>query len=165
MIIDEKTKEIIEHPDLELGELILTNIPVRYKYVLEKPAEHEEVVIAEYPETGGKDVEFREISPEIGHWEMCDDDDKVLPYPIMVDTSGFPKELVIPDILQVEVYHEYTEEELQEITEQKIEAEERAREEAEKQAIMDALPTRVDDVEEAQDDIVLLLADIVGGAV
>lgn len=165
MIIDEITKNIIEDPDLNLGYIYSSDLNVKYRYILEKPAEYKDVVIAEYPETGGKDIIQEVVSPEVGHWEMLNEDDEVLPYPITVNTNGFPKEVEIPDILQLEVYHKYTEFELEEVERQKKEAEEAAKEAQEKQEIMDAMPGRVDDLETAQDDVILLLADIVGGAI
>lgn len=161
MILDEVTKQIIEDPDLNIGELRAAQIPVSYRYVLEKPAEYEEYVIAEYPDTGGQDIGRREVSPEVGYWEMLDENGEVLPYPIQIDTENFPKELEIPDVMFVDIYHVYTQDELEEIEEQRIEAEKAI----EKQKVLEGVPVRVDTVEETQDDIVLLLADIVGGAV
>lgn len=158
LVIDENTKAEIKDPNLDLGKVTLSRLNVWYRYVIDSPGEYEEVVIAEYPETGGKDVQTIEISPEIGHWEMINEEHDVLPYKITLDTTGFLKESLTPDILDVGIYHRYTESELEEVRKRTEEMEE-------KQNAMNALPSRVDTVEETQDDIVLLLADIVGGAV
>lgn len=216
-IIDEKTNQIIDNPNLELGSLQTAVLNVFYKYVLDKPAEGEYVVVKEYPETGGKDVEWVESSPEVGHWEMIDaETNEVLPYPILLDTAGFPKDQLTPDSIQYQIYHTYTPEELEEIKKQKAEEEEQRKKEQERMEAINALPEQmkevlsnqtqlfeqvdsineeiqegqtsvgklndeiaevqgqvglvhrtmenVSEIQATQDDIVLLLADIVGGA-
>lgn len=162
--IDEATEELIENPDLELGEIETKPIKVWYRYVIDKPAEYEEVIIAEYPETGGMDIGQQLVVPEEGHWEMIDSEGKVLPYDITINTDGLPKNANTPDIIEVSVYHKYTPEELEAIEEQRKKDEEVAKEAEEKQKVMDAIPGRVEELESAQDDVILLLADIVGGA-
>ena len=137
----------------------IETINIQYLYHIDQEAKYEEFVIREYPETGGQDVGYKEVSPAIGHWEMINrDTQQLLNYPIMADTSGFSKETGVNDILEIMYWHTYTEEEL-------LEREKEAEEAMEQQKAIESLPSRVDDVEETQDDIVLLLADIVGGAV
>lgn len=164
IIIDELTKEVLTDPNLELGEVTSVRIDVAYHYVVEQAAKYEEVIVAEYPDTGGKDVEMRLVSPEIGYWEMLDKEGTVLPYEIELDTAHLPKDENTADIITIGVYHTYTSIELEEIEKQKQEAEKAAKKAQEKQEIMDAIPGRVDEIESAQDDVILLLADIVGGA-
>lgn len=148
----------LENINGNTGEITEEQVAVEYRYVVESPEDGEWVVVKEYPETGGKDVEWKVTSEEVGHWEMIDrESGKVLDYPIQVDISGLPKDQITPDILELAIYRPYTQEE--------IEANEKAeREIIEMQETMEKLPGRVDEIEGAQDDIVLLLADIVGGA-
>lgn len=165
LIIDEKTREILKDFKLDenKGVLFQEQLPVFYRYILEEPAEYEEVVVAEYPETGGKDVEYREIKAEKGHWEMLNEKGEILDYPIQIEIEYFGKDEIVQDILSLNIYHAYTAEELAKI---KAQEEERIRQEeeaAKKEAIFNALPDRVDNVEDTQDAVVLLLADLVGG--
>ena len=164
MIIDEITKEVITDPDLDAGILLDSEMPVWYQYILEQAATYQEIVVAEYPETGGKEVEYEEVTPEIGHWEMTDKEGNILPYEISIDTDFLPKDEKLPDTLYFQVYHTYTPEELEEQRKEAEEAERLEKEMREKQETMDAIPGRVDEIESAQDDVILLLADIVGGA-
>lgn len=158
--IDEKTNKIIENPDLNKGTLIEKSVDVFYKYVLEKEAIFKEIIVAEYPETGGKDIAIEEISPEVGHWEMLDSDGNVLPYPIEFNTECLSKNNITSDSIDFRIYHEYTEEELLE--------NERLKEAHEKEALLQeqirTTPSRIDNLENTQDDVILLLADLVGGA-
>lgn len=163
--IDEVTRGIIEDPDLDKGEVKYEDLNVIYHYVVDRQAKYEEVVVAEYPETGGKDVQWQEVSPEEGHWEMLDETGEVLPYEIEVDTSYLMKGIDTPDIIELGVYHAYTPEEIEAREKAAKEFEEAQKEADEKREVLEALPDRVDTLETDQEDIVLLLADIVGGAV
>lgn len=159
-IIDENTKEIIKDPDLDLGDIYDNEIEIYYRYILEKPAEYKEVVIAEYPETGGKDITHELVTPEVGHWEMIDTEGNILPYPIEIDIKGLLKEELTPDILQVGIYHKFTDEELKIREEERIKAEKEAKELAEKQKIMDELPNRVEAIEYGVDDSYDAIAEL-----
>lgn len=163
MIIDETTKKIIENPDYSVGEVYDGEVDVIYKYILEKPAEYEEKVVAEYP-NGGKDVEIVEVSPEVGNWVLTNLDGEEYPIPNNTDFRSFVKGDLNYLKISVSIYHRYTPEELKEVEEENRRLEEQQREAKEKQETMDALPGRVDTVETTQDDMVLLLADIIGGA-
>lgn len=158
--IDEETGKHLEPGNVkeELGSLTPEQISVWYHYVLERPAEYKEVVIAEYPETGGKDVEFVEAVPEVGHWEMLNDSGEVLNYPIEINTDGLDKSTATPDVYTVWYYRPYSEKELAEIA--------KAEEEAKKQAeFVETGSDRLETAEADIEDIILLMADIVGGAI
>lgn len=166
MIIDAITRRPLDPDsiDYELGYLESELLRITYRYVLENLAIYKEVVIREYPETGGKDVELVEVSPEIGHWEMVDSNGEPLDYPIEEDLSAYPKDLEIEANLPLAVYTLYTHEELEERKAQ-IEAailEEKANQQKVRE--IEALPDRVSNMESMQEDIVLLMADILGGA-
>lgn len=64
---------------------------------------------------------------------------------------------------QVQVYHLYTDEELAAQAEAKKKAEEAAAAEAKKKEELEAVPGRMDALEAANDDLVLMMADLIGG--
>lgn len=165
IFIDEETGKVIDNFDNKAGTLTERLVNVFYRYVVDKEAEYEEVVVAEYPETDGKDVEQRVVVEEEGHWEMLDEDKKVLDWPILINTDKFPKDEIISDTINVQYFHRYTPEELEEIRLQNEKIEQEQQERRERDELLDALPARMDSVETAQDDIILLLADMVGGAI
>lgn len=165
MIVD-KNNNVLSDPDLEKGYLTPKTLDVVYIWVVDVAAEYKEVVLADYPETGGKDIAYEVVTPEQGHWEIKDTSYNDLNLPIdemLCETlsKGDPNYIGI----QVEEYTPYTKSELKEVERKRKEREEALKAEREKQAIINELPSRVDSVENTQDDIVLLLADIVGGAI
>ena len=120
MIVNEQN-EVIEVYDLDLGYLEPAQKNVEYSYVVDEEEEYEWVVIQEYPETGGKDVEKNITKPEVGHWKVVDTDtqeditesyDKEIP-------EYLPKDVPTPDIYEYNIYKLYTEEELAERAESK----------------------------------------------
>ena len=70
----DKEMHLIESPDLEKGYLTIKTVELTWNYVLESEEEGHWKVIAEYPETGGKDVEWVVDVPEVGHWAAKYDD-------------------------------------------------------------------------------------------
>ena len=62
------------------------------------------------------------------------------------------------------VYHLYTAEELAAQAETRKKAEEAAAAEAKKKAELEAVPGRMDALEAANDDLVLMMADLIGGS-
>lgn len=150
--------------DPEIGYTIEEEVRVNYMYVIDEPAEYKEVVIAEYPATGGKDVEFQEVKAEIGHYDMLDMEGNKLPYYIEVPLDQLSKTDPNYRTYFIQFYYDYTPQEIAEREQWRIEAEAQAAIEQAKHDRLMATPDRVDQVEGAQDDIILLLADIVGGA-
>ena len=146
--------------NLPTGEIVSSeNYKVFYHYVLEKPAVFKEVVVAEYPETGGKDIERIVVEPEIGHWTIVDQDSgKILDFPITYDTDNFPKEIDTPDEISVGVYHIFSEKELEELIKEQ-------EEEAELQKNIRMAPEKIENLQADQEDIILAIADIIGGAI
>lgn len=170
IIINHDTKKYITNDianvDENLGEITQVNHSIVYRYILERPAEYKEVIIAEYPETGGKDVEYQEVSPEVGHWEMFDtDQEMVLDYPIEIDVTGLPKDQETPNIITIVEYRPYSKQEIAELKAKKEEEERLIQEDIDHYNTLKEIPSRVDEVETTQDDMILLLADIVGGAI
>ena len=128
----------MESPDLSLGWLEDTTRTVHHDAVagVEEVSHYE--TIAEYP-NGGKDVER------------------------VVDVPGVEAKEAWDEEEQVQVYHLYTAEELAAQEEAKKKAEEAAAAEAKKMAELEAVPGRMNALEAANDDIVLMMADLIGG--
>ena len=128
----------IESPDLTKGYLKPETQTIHHDAVegVEEVSHYE--TIAEYP-NGGKDVQK------------------------VVDVPGVEAKDAWDEEEQVQVYHLYTAEELDAQAEAKKKAEEAAAAEAKKKAELEAVPGRMDALEAANDDIVLMMADLIGG--
>lgn len=161
MIVFDEYDNIIDNPDLNLGYIEKKLIPVIHKYIVDEPAITHEVVIREYPETGGKDVEIVVDVPEQGHWETTDQNGKPITE-FNGSLVGFPKDRPIEDTWEYGLYIPYTEDELA----QRDEELEKMSEETEKrEEFMQNAPSQIEELEANQEDMILLMADIVGGAV
>lgn len=123
-IVEEGTNKWIGgFPDFENGCLTKKEFIYIYKFFIEKEAVTEERVIAEYP-NGGKDVEFIEVQPAEGYWEILDLDGNKLDWPIdetIVDSLDKNR----PNKVRTEgyIFHKYDEQEKIEYLEKKIEME------------------------------------------
>lgn len=128
----------MESPDLSLGWLEDKTRTIHHDAVagVEEVSHYE--TIAEYP-NGGKDVQK------------------------VVDVPGVEAKDAWDEEEQVQVYHLYTAEELAAQAEAKKKAEEAAAAEAKKKAELEAVPGRMDALEAANDDIILMMADLIGG--
>lgn len=82
----------------------------------------------------------------------------------VVDVPGVEAKDAWDEEEQVQVYHLYTAEELAAQAEAKKKAEESAAAEAKKKAELEAVPGRMDALEAANDDLVLMMADLIGGS-
>lgn len=129
----------IETPDLTLGYLKLETHTIHHDAVagVEEVSHYE--TLAEYP-NGGKDVKK------------------------VVDVPGVEAKDAWDEEEQVQVYHLYTAEELAAQAEAKKKAEEAAAAEAKKKAELEAVPGRMDALEAANNDLVLMMADLIGGS-
>lgn len=138
MKIIDATGNPIESPDLTAGWLEIKTQTIHHDAVagVEEVSHYE--TIAEYP-NGGKDVQ------------------KVVDVPGVEAIDAWDEEE------QVQVYHLYTVEELAAQAEAKKKAEEVAVSEAKRKADLEAVPGRMDALEAANDDIILMMADLIGG--
>lgn len=129
----------MENPDLSLGWLEDKTQTIHHDAVagVEEVSHYE--TLAEYP-NGGKDVQK------------------------VVDVPGVEAKDAWDEEEQVQVYHLYTAEELAAQAEAKKKAEEAAAAEAKKKAELEAVPGRMDALEAANDDLVLMMADLIGGS-
>lgn len=137
-IIDEHGNPI-ESPDLSLGRLEKTTQTIRHDAVEAVKEVSHLVTIAEYP-NGGKDVEH------------------------VIDVPGVEGKDAWDETVEVQVYHPYTAEELAAQAEAKKKAEEAAAAEAKKKAELEAVPGRMDALEAANNDMILMMADLIGGS-
>ena len=128
----------MENPDLSLGWLEDKTQTIHHDAVagVEEVSHYE--TLAEYP-NGGKDVQR------------------------VVDVPGVEAKDAWDEEEQVQVYHLYTAEELAAQAEAKKKAEEAAAAEAKKKAELETVPGRMDALEAANDDLVLMMADLIGG--
>lgn len=81
----------------------------------------------------------------------------------VVDVPGVEAKDAWDEEEQVQVYHLYTAEELAAQAEAKKKAEEATAAEAKKKAELEAVPGRIDALEAANNDIILMMADLIGG--
>ena len=82
----------------------------------------------------------------------------------VVDVPGVAAQEAYDEEVEVQRYVLYTAEELAAQAEAKKKAEEAAAAEAKKKAELEAVPGRMDALEAANDDIVLMMADLIGGS-
>ena len=80
-----------------------------------------------------------------------------------VDVPGVAAQEAYDEEVEVQRYVLYTAEELAAQAEAKKKAEEAAAAEAKKKAELETVPGRMDALEEANDDLVLMMADLIGG--
>ena len=128
----------IEAPDLTKGYLKPETQTIHHDAVagVEEVSHYE--TIREYP-NGGKDVKK------------------------VVDVKAVPAQEAYDEEVEVQRYVLYTAEELDAQAEAKKKAEEAAAAEAKKKAELEAVPGRMDALEAANDDLVLMMADLIGG--
>lgn len=136
-IIDEHGSPI-ENPDLTKGYLKQETQTIHHDAVagVEEVSHYE--TLAEYP-NGGKDVQK------------------------VVDVPGVAAKEAYDEEVEVQRYVLYTAEELVAQAEAKKKVEEAAAAEAKKKAELEAVPGRMDALEAANDDLVLMMADLIGG--
>ena len=128
----------IEAPDLTKGYLKQETQTIHHDAVagVEEVSHYE--TIREYP-NGGKDVKK------------------------VVDVKAVPAQDAYDEEVEVQRYVLYTAEELAAQAEAKKKAEEAAAAEAKKKAELEAVPGRMDALEAANNDLVLMMADLIGG--
>lgn len=143
---------VIETPDYELGYVEQRELPVVHEYVIDEPEISHEEVVAEYPETGGKDVQIVIDREEKGHWETKDEEGNIVNHFDGMITEGFPKDELIPDIWYYDLYIPYTPEELAEMEEQRKQAEAEQEKYDQQQEWLEKAPERVDAIESGVND-------------
>lgn len=151
---------IIESPDTsQWYQVQEEKKTIYYKYVVDQPEKKELKVVNEYP-NGGKDYEEVVTKPEVGHFSVTDEYGAPFQYQVDIP-DGISKDIPVPDIVDMVYWKQYTPEEIAQREQEEAESAEKA--EATQQ-FLDEGPSRVDTLESTQDDIILFLADAIGGA-
>lgn len=115
---------LIESPDESAGKLEYKEVTVKHVYIVDIEEQGHFEVIAEYPETGGKDVEWVVDVEKQGHWQTSFEDGVVFAnYPAETIPDDWPKEQETTDVFEYFLYTPYTAEELEQIAIEKAEAE------------------------------------------
>lgn len=148
MVVYDESGHRIEEYDLDKGYLENKSEAVEHRWVVDSEERGEWVTLKEYPETGGKDVEWRVTAVEQGHWRTTDSGGEEVADFDGTYSDDWPHDVPVSDIFEYSVYHAYTEAELAEIAEKK-KKEERERQEAQEKAEITAtLPDAVADLSE-----------------
>lgn len=137
-IIDENGVELTEAPDLTLGRLV-DDVEIVHHDAIAGVQQVSHYVPIEHLANGSTIVEEVIDVPGVDHQPAWDEE-----VPVMR-------------------YIRYTAEELAEQAEAKKKAEEAAAAEAKKKAELETVPGRMDALEAANDDLVLMMADLIGG--
>lgn len=159
MLIFDESGNVLDNPDLTCGRLEERERVVVHEYVVEVEEISHEEVVAEYPETGGKDVAVVVDVEERGRWEARLKTGE----PVVSDAAmpeGMPRDEPIKIVEPYLLYVRYTKEELAEIAEAKAEAE-RARADAEaREAYLAGAPVRTAALEAGQEESMDALAEL-----
>jgi len=137
-IIDENGVELTEAPDLTLGRLV-DDVEIMHHDAIAGVQQVSHYVPIEHLANGSTIVEE------------------------VIDVPGVDPQPAWDEEVPVMRYIRYTAEELAEQAEAKKKAEEAAAAEAKKKAELETVPGRMDALEAANDDIVLMMADLIGG--
>ena len=111
IVKDDSTGEFLLKTEME--------IPALCVYVYTKEPTYEKVVLREYPETGGKDVDFVEVDPGEGYWKLINQNgSEIEDYPIdVIKTDSFSKTDPNEILLIFESYEKLSEEDLNSLKE------------------------------------------------
>ena len=137
-IIDENGVELTEAPDLTLGRLV-DDVEIVHHDAIAGVQQVSHYVPIEHLANGSTIVEE------------------------VIDVPGVDPQPAWDEKVPVMRYIRYTAEELAEQAEAKKKAEEAAAAEAKKKAELETVPGRMDALEAANDDLVLMMADLIGG--
>lgn len=148
---------MVEDPDTGKGEIRYESVEVECRYVVDQKERGHYEVIREYP-TGGKDVEWKIDSPEVGGWKYYREGSEWSECPTAVP-DDWPHDDVTMHV-NVARWREYTAEELAEAAKKKIEAEEKLQDARSKAELIDALPDAVADLSKQVSDNVTGNADL-----
>lgn len=134
---------------------------VYLSYQVDVPEEVVSELIAEYP-NGGKEYRDVILKEESGHFDIFYENGLKFPYQLYIPDYVPKDDSTHTGIAYINYWRKLTEEEL---AQKEQEQEEEAKKLEATQDFMQNGPDKLKALEEAQDDIILLLADIVGGAV
>lgn len=110
MRIYDEDFNIVEHPDMEAGCTVMESRSIVHRWVVDVEEESHEEVIAEYPETGGKDIAIVIDVDERGHWGTWTEDGAPIDFEGVVP-DDWPHDAAIEDVEEYVRYVPYTENE------------------------------------------------------
>lgn len=135
MVVYDESGKRIEEYDLDKGRLERRSMAVEHRWVVDSEERGEWVTAREYPETGGRDVEWRVTAEEAGHWSTTGPDGGEVADFDGALSEDWPHDAAVPDTFEYAVYRAYTEEELAQREERSREAEYSARQAAQLRAL------------------------------
>lgn len=156
MVILDKGGNVVDSPDYDSGRVEYEQMLVTHHYVVDTEEKGHWETIAEYPETGGKDVEWCIDEQEVGHWETLDGNGKPVEHYDGIVPEGMSHDCDVPDVWHFGRYIEYTPEELEQIEAAKRESEEAA-------AQVAAIPDRINSIDDQLTNIQLALVGLYEG--
>lgn len=136
---------MVEDPDTSKGEIRYESVEVECRYVVDQEEQGHYEVIREY-HNGGKDVEWKVDTPEVGGWRFYREGSEWSECPMTVPDDWAHDD--IKTYISVARWREYTAEELAEIAKKKAEAEKKLHDAKDKADMIDALPDAVADLSE-----------------
>lgn len=157
MRIYDEDFSIVESPDLDAGSISIGSRRIFHRWVVDAEERSHEEVIAEYPETGGKDVSIVVDVEEQGHWETRTESGDEVDYDGTIP-DDWPHDAAIENVEEYMLYRVYTDDELAEIAERKRLDDEARAKAAEREAFLSAAPERIDDTEQAVAELGVLAA-------
>lgn len=149
----------IETPDIEAGRLEQRERAVVHRWVVEVEEEGHDEVIAEYPETGGRDVAYVVDVEERGHWETRTEEGEIVEFDEEIP-DGLPHDADIPDVELFTVYVPYTDAELAAMVEEKEDAARAMAESEAREKFLASAPARTEAIESSQDEQMDALAEL-----
>ena len=163
MLILDEAGSVVTDPDLEKGRLEARQRRVTHRYVVDVEEQSHEEVVAEYPETGGKDVAIVVDVEERGHWETRLGTGELIEFDGAIP-EDVPHEAELVGAQSYMLYVPCTPDELTEIARVGEERKRLEEESAARESFLVAAPERLTALEAASDDVLLLMADMIGGA-
>lgn len=148
MVVYDDSGHRIEEYDLDRGYLETKIESVEHRWVVDSEERGEWVTLKEYPETGGRDVEWRVTAEELGHWKTTNAEGEEVADFDGALSDDWPHDASIPDIFEYAVYYAYTDAELAEIAEKKKKEEQEKQKAQENAEIAATLPDAVADLSE-----------------
>lgn len=148
IVVDESGAPVAE-PDLRAGRVEERALAVTVSWVVDEPEVGHEEVVAEYPETGGRDVAWVVDRPERGRWVASDPEGRPVGLWDGEVPPDWPRETPMAEVWRYGCYLPWTEEELAEAEAARLEAEEAARAADEREAWLSRAPGELDDAQQA----------------
>lgn len=136
----------INDPDMDKGKITYESVAVECRYVVDLEEQGHYEVIREYP-NGGKDVEWKVDTPEVGGWRYYRNGEEWGECPMVVP-DDWPHENTVNTYINVARWREYTPEELADVEKAKAAAEKELQDAKDKADMISELPDAVADLSE-----------------